>query len=66
MPYGTCISIKVLFNVPNTPAFNIIETVFCDLKKVLRNKNKSTAKELVEEAIHFLRNNVTEEYIKTK
>ncbi len=32
-------SIKIIFNCPNTPAFNIIETVFADLKYQLRKKN---------------------------
>ena len=56
----------MLFNTPNTPAFNIIETLFCDLKRVLRSKNKDSTSALIEEARHFLTNKVDEEYIRLK
>jgi len=47
--------IKVIFNCPNTPAFNIIETVFADMKYHIRKKNKNNSKDLVESAREFLR-----------
>ena len=59
-------SIKVVYNVPNTPAYNIIETLFGDLKKYVRNKNRTNSKELIIEARNFLRNTVTSEYVKRK
>ena len=54
----------MLFNVPNTPAFNIIEYLFGDLKREVRSKNKDKASLLIDEARHFLRNDVNEAYIK--
>ena len=40
-------SIKVVYNVPNTPAYNIIETLFGDLKKYVRNKKITSSSEYV-------------------
>ena len=45
---------QVLFNCACTPCFNIIETVFCDMKYHIRKMNKTTSRELVEEARSFL------------
>ena len=39
--------IKVIFNCPNTPSFNIIENVFADLKFQLRKKNLTKSEDLV-------------------
>ncbi len=55
--------VKVVFNCPCTPAFNLIETVFCDLKCYLRRKNLNTAQGLIDESRIFLNNNVNEEFI---
>jgi len=46
--------IKVIFNCPNTPPFNIIENVFADLKFHLRKKNLTKREDLVHEARLFL------------
>ena len=35
--------VKVIFNCPNTPAFNIIETVFADMKYHIRKDNETTS-----------------------
>ena len=56
----------MLFNAPNTPAFNIIETVFCDMKDFIRRKNKKSSRELVEEARNFLATKVDANLIKHK
>ena len=46
--------IKVIFNCPTTPSFNIIETVFADLKFQIREKNYIESKDLINEARKFL------------
>ena len=58
-------SIKIIFNCPNTPAFNIIETVFADMKFQLRKKNYTQSKDLVNEAKNFL-GNIDKDYMKKK
>jgi len=35
------LDIKIIFNSPCTPDFNIIETVFGDMKRSIRNHNYS-------------------------
>ena len=57
--------IKVIFNCPNTPPFNIIENVFADLKFQLRKKNLTKSEDLVQEARLFLRKLDTN-YMKSK
>ena len=39
--------IKVMFNCPNTPPFNIIENVFADLKFNLRKRNYTNRDDLI-------------------
>ena len=58
-------NIKIIFNCPNTPAFNVIETVFGDMKYHIRKKNQNTSKELVESAREFLRT-CDKKYMKKK
>ena len=36
------LGVKIFFNAPLTPALNLIELVFGDLKEFLRKKNKNT------------------------
>ena len=55
-----------MFNAACTPAFNIIETVFCDLKFFIRRKNKINSKGLVEEARNFLSTKVNRDFIMKK
>ena len=57
--------IKVIFNCPNTPAFNVIETVFGDMKYYIRKKNEKSPDGLVKRAREFL-NTCDEEYMKKK
>ena len=47
-------NIKVIFNCPNIPAFNVIETVFGDMKYHIRKKNETTSEGLVDRARTFL------------
>ena len=53
----------MIYNCACTPCFNIIETVFCDMKFYIRSRNKNTARELIEEARFFLNNNINSEYM---
>ena len=53
---------KVIFNCACTPCFNIIETVFCDMKYHIRKMNRTTSRELIEESRVFL-NRVDNEYM---
>ena len=46
--------VRIMFNCPNTPPFNIIENVFADLKFQLRKKNLTKSEDLVQEARLFL------------
>ena len=36
-------SVKIIFNCAGTPAFNVIESVFCDMKFSIRKSNKKTS-----------------------
>ena len=47
---------KCIFNCKCTPAFNIIETVFADMKFSIRRQNVKTSDELLYEARKFLKN----------
>ena len=58
-------SVKIIFNCPNTPAFNVIETVFCDMKYTIRGKNETESKDLVQEAKEFL-GGLDKKYMKKK
>ena len=46
-------NIRVFFNVANSPALNVVELVFADLKYHLRRNNKKTMHELLEEILIF-------------
>ena len=39
--------VEIIFNCPNTPALNIVELVFADLKYSVRKENKSVSKDLI-------------------
>ena len=45
--------IRIIFNCPNTPPFNVIENVFADLKYNLRRKNLTKSDDLIQEARIF-------------
>ena len=55
----------MVFNCPSTPAFNIIETVFADMKYNIRKKNETTSDGLIKRAREFLYS-VNEKYMKKK
>ena len=57
--------VQYIFNVANSPALNLIELVFADLKECMRSKNRKNQEELLRECIKFL-NNIDENYIKSK
>ena len=59
------LKVQVIFNVPTSPALNVIELIFADLKFYLRKKNKFTSNELVQEVINFL-NQLEESLISKK
>ena len=48
-------NIRVFFNVANSPALNVVELVFADLKYHLRSSNKNTMHELLAETLIFLK-----------
>ena len=50
--------VEIIFNCACTPCFNIIETVFGDLKFHIRKKNLFTSDQIVEESRKFLENQV--------
>ena len=52
--------VKTLMNCPKTPAFNIIETVFCDAKRYVRSKNVDEPEKLIAEFRNFLKEKVNE------
>ena len=54
-----------MFNCPNTPSFNIIETVFADMKFQIRKKNYTESQDLIKEAKLFL-SNLDRNYMKKK
>ena len=60
------LAIKILFNCACTPAFNIIENVFCDMKFHIRRKNKKSAEDIIQEARNFLRSEITPNYMMKK
>ena len=45
--------IDILFNCPNSPALNIVELVFADLKYSIRKENKSNTQDILKAAIDF-------------
>ena len=57
--------IRIMFNCPNTPPFNVIENVFADLKYNLRRKNLTKSDDLIQEARIFLKK-LDSKYMKTK
>ena len=59
-------SVKCFFNCACTPCFNIIETVFCDLKCFIRKKNKTKSHELIDAARDFLNNCVNHKFMLKK
>ena len=40
-------AVKIIFNCPSTPAYNVIESVFGDMKFSIRRSNKKTGVELI-------------------
>ena len=57
--------VRIMFNCPNTPPFNVIENVFADLKYNLRRKNLTKSDDLIQEARIFLKK-LDSKYMKTK
>ena len=55
----------VIFNTACTPAFNIIECVFADMKFYIRRRNRYDSDGLIEEAKKFL-STINEEYMTKK
>ena len=47
-------AVKIIFNSPSTPAYNVVESVFADMKFGIRRSNKKTSDELVHSAREFL------------
>ena len=54
-----------MFNCPTTPAFNIIETVFADMKYDIRKKNYTESQDLIQGARNFL-NTLDKNYMKKR
>ena len=53
---------KIIFNCKSTPAYNVVESVFCDMKFNVRKENKKSGDELVQSARKFLQNTVNFNY----
>ena len=49
------LGMKCVFNCKCTPAFNIIETVFADMKFDIRRANVNSTEGLIEEALRSLK-----------
>ena len=47
--------VRIMFNCPNTPPFNVIENVFADVKFNLRKKNYTKSDDLIQETREFLK-----------
>ena len=39
--------VRIIFNTSCTPAYNVVESVFCDMKFGVRKSNKKTSDQLV-------------------
>ena len=59
------LNVRIIFNCPSTPAYNVVESVFCDMKFGIRKSNKKTSDELVQAAREFLIT-VDENYMRPK
>ena len=59
------LKVKVIFNCACTPAFNLIENVFCDMKFHVRRANQNSAEGLILATRKFLKT-IDSNYIESK